>query len=173
MTVRLPSINDDDDVDDVELDEKKYGVYIVPDEETEYKLICRKPIRSGATICVNNRCRVKAHRAVKKVPFPKGQIYVLKNKGAVFTNPSISYFQLDPEILDAWEAEPQPLTHWTTQFRMVINNLSKTGDDFVTKEGLVKEGNFAQTIKLFQTPKRERFKGNFELKPLKKIQKAI
>ena len=96
------------DDDDGEVDEKRYGVYLVPDDESEYKLICRKAIRSGATICVNDRCRIKAHRTFKKVPFPKGQIYVMKNKGAVFANPSITSYQIDPEIVDAWEADPQP-----------------------------------------------------------------
>ena len=61
-----------DDDDDVEVDEKKYGVYIVPDLEAEYKVICKKPILSGATICMNDRCRIKAHRVLEKVPFPKG-----------------------------------------------------------------------------------------------------
>ena len=97
MIVRSSSMDDDD----VEVDEKRYGVYMVPDDESEYKLICRKPIRSGATICVNDRCRVKAHRTLKKVPFAKGQIYVMKNKGAVFANPSILSCQIDPEIVDA------------------------------------------------------------------------
>ena len=169
MIVRSSSMDDDD----VEVDEKKYGVYMVPDDESEYKLICRKPIRSGATICVNDRCRVKAHRTLKKVSFAKGQIYVMKNKGAVFANPSIPSYQIDPEIVDAWEAEPQPLTHWTTQFRMAASNLSKTGDGFVTKEGLAREGNFTKTTKRFQTPKRERFKENLELKPLKKYQRLF
>ena len=77
LVIRSSSIEDDDDV---EVDEKRYGVYLVPDEESEYKLICRKAIRSGATICVNDRCKIKAHRTLKKVPFPKGQIYVMKNK---------------------------------------------------------------------------------------------
>ena len=56
---------------------------------------------------------------------------------------------------------------------MASNNLSKTGDGFVTKEGLAREGNFTQTTKLFQTPKRERFKETLELKPLKKYQKLF
>ena len=159
--------------DDEEVDDKRYGVYIVPDSEAEYKLICRKPILSGATVCINHRCKIKAHRALKKVPFPKGQIYVLKNKGSVFANPSILSFKLDSEIIDNWEAEPQPLTHWSNQFRMATNNLSKTGEDFVTKEGLVRERDFTRNTKLFQTPKRERFKENLELKPLKKYQKIF
>ena len=97
----------------------------------------------------------------------------MKNKGAIFANPSIPSYQIDPEIVDAWEAEPQPLTHWTTQFRMAASNLSKTGDGFVTKEGLAREGNFTKTTKRFQTPKRERFKENLKLKPLKKYQRLF
>ena len=80
LIVCSPSMDDDD----VEVDEKKNRVHIVPDNEAEHKLICRKPIRSGATICVNDRCRVKTHRTLQKVPFARGQIYVLTNKRAVF-----------------------------------------------------------------------------------------
>ena len=125
---------------------------IVPDLEAEYKVICKKPILSGATICMNDRCRIKAHRVLEKVPFPKGQIYVLKNKGSVFANPSILSFKLDPEIIDNWEAEPQPLTHWSNQFRMATNNLSKTGEDYVTKEGLLQERNFTRNTNSFKLP---------------------
>ena len=106
---------------------------------------------------------------MKKVLFSEGQIYVLKIKEQFFSNLSIFSCQIEPEILDAWEADPQPLMQCNTQFRMAVNNLSKTGDSFVTKEGLAREGYFNQTTKLFQTPKRERFKENLELTPLKKL----
>ena len=137
-------------------DVKKYSVFEIPQDDKEYKNMCRKPIGSGNTFCINSKCRIMAHDGIKRASIPKGQLYIQRRKGAIFALPNIGSFSLAESIVDEWKESPQTLETWNQWFRTATNNLEEEDSGFVTSAAFYKEEQVNKLAKEFKTPKRNK-----------------
>ena len=97
-------------------DVKKYSVIEIPQDESESKSMCGRPIGSGNTIYINSRCRIKDCEGVKRVTIPRGQLYIQRNKSAICYVPTIGSFSLAESIVEESKKKPQTLETWNHMF---------------------------------------------------------
>ena len=116
--------------------------------------MCRTPIGSGNTVCINSRCRVMAHEGVRCAIIPQGQLYIQKNKNAVFASPTIGANSLAESLVEDWKSKPQTLETWKQRFRAATDNLAEAEGGFVSREGFHREEEVHKQVKDFKTPKR-------------------
>ena len=120
-------------------DVKKYAVFEIPQDESDFKTMCGRPIGSGNTFCINTRCRIRAHEGVKRAKIPQGQLYVLRNKSSIFAVPNIASFALAESIVEEWKEKSQTLDTWNHRFRTARNNLEDADSGFVTSEAFYRD----------------------------------
>ena len=138
-------------------DVKKYQVFEIPDDDAIFQNMCRKPIGAGVTICINTKCRIRAHEDVRRANVPQGQLYIQKNKSSVFAVPSISANSLAESIVEEWKGKSQTLETWKHRFRAATNHLADADSGFVSHEAFHREEAVHKQAKDFKTPRRNKF----------------
>ena len=142
------------------VDHKKYWSFVAPPRTSECDMLCRQFIGQGATFCVMKNCN-KVHRGKtrEKANVDVDQLFVLKNKGVVFSEPTVDAI-VEEELLNEWTHEPKTLSEWVELFSVANKS---TGDGVEVKNPhFTKKKLEHEKAKHYETPARKRVRDTLE-----------
>ena len=95
----------------------KYKVFILSSDDTSNKL-CFSIKGGGETFCTNTNCSIALHKTKPKFNALKGDVFIEKTTGAVFSKAYLNSGDLSPELIGSWIAASYSFEEWIYFFRL-------------------------------------------------------
>ena len=142
------------------VDKKKYKLFCAPSRTSGCDQLCRQFIGQGSTICINVDCKtVHRGRTREKANVDMDQLFVLKSKGVVFSEPTVTAL-VNPKLLETWMSEHKTLSEWVEVFSLA--NKSTYGGIEVKTDFFNKAKEKQEKAKQYVTPARKRVRDTLE-----------
>ena len=111
--------------------DRKYKLFIAPNNVTELQDICFKFIGAGQNICIKKNC-TNAHKG-ELAPIVPGEAFILRDKDKIFSFPRVDLNLVEMETAVTWSQERKSVEDWKRLFQAANSSFENQTSNDKTK----------------------------------------